>query len=637
MLRRSLKIGFAILFSCYMIPMVHSQHSLQLDSVQAFPASLVSVGISIQNATPISSFQLDIPLPESLSVDPGSVILNSSRATDHLMSAAIIANNTLRVICFSLNNTPFVGNAGEVASFELLLPDQPMEAILPIENALLVNLSGQNVLDETRSGAIKSMGVLGVEINTTADSICLGTQILLEALVTGGGWNPIISWSANPSGFNEMGEIVNDQPLFTTKYLVQVNDGFQIAADSTTIFVASPPELDAGIDQFICFGENVLLAANAIGADSIHWFGGNGLFDDPFSAITTYTPSVADLQQGSVWLGIEAIGSAQCDSATDSLLILLNAPPEAEAGADFIVQIGENYQNTDASVLHTDSLFWLSNGDGVFNDHLLLHPIYSPGERDILNGQVSLWIHAIGDSPCEDAVDSLHLLILRSGDNTMQLPQMSANTYDTVTIALSVENRTSFSSFSANILLADGLSWLEGGEQLTDRALDHQMTTQYAGQQLNITVDSPSNHEFSGNNGPVLEMQVITGNTPGSFIIDIISASLINLTGVDVLTDVINGELTLLLVGNQNIETIDNSFKVSYQKAQKRIDIELPEACELQIAAYSIDGKLLHSSQQHLSEGSHQIPLSDLTKPCIIQINIIRQNQTSIQKTLKIW
>jgi len=620
-----------------MIPMVHSQHILQLDSVQGFPTSLVSVGISIQNATPITSFQLDIPFPESLSIDPNSVVLNSSRAIDHLVSAAIISNNTLRVICFSLNNTPFVGNAGEVASFELLLPNQPMEAILPIENALLVNLSGQNVLNETRSGAIKAMGVLEVEINTATDSICLGTQISLEALVTGGGWNPIISWSSIPNGFNEMGETVNDQPLFSTKYLVQVNDGFQLAADSTSVFVASPPEVDAGADQVICFGEHVLLAANAIGADSIHWFGGNGLFDDPFSVITSYTPSAADLQQGSFWLGIEAIGSVYCNTATDSLMILLNVPPEAEAGVNCIVQIGATYQNTDASVLHSDSLFWLSIGDGDFNDHLLLHPTYSPGGRDILNGQTVLHFHAIGNPPCEEATDSLFLLFLRSGDNTMQLPQMSANTYDTVTIALSVENRTSFSSFSANILLADGLSWLEGAEQLTERALDHQITAQYAGQQLNINVESPGNHEFSGNNGPVLQLQVVTGSTPGSFIIDIISASLINLTGVDVLTDVINGELTLLLVGNQNIENIDNSFKVSYQKAQKLIDIKLPEACELQIAAYSITGKLLHSSQQYLSEGNHQIPLSELTKPCIIQINIIRQNQTRIQKTLKIW
>ncbi len=252
MLRKSLLYGLLLIFSCCFSQQLNAQYILALDSVQAFPGNQVSIGISIQNAGPVTSFQCDIPLPSSVGIDPQSVELNPARSVDHLISAAIVQDTVLRILCFSINNTPFNGNQGEVAGFVLSLPNGIMEAPLPLSNALIANLDGQNVITATRYGAIKTMGPLHVEIVATDDSLCQGTIISLEATVTGGGWHPVLLWSSDPPGFDAVGASVSDEPISSQLYIINVDDGFQTAADTHAILVFEPPWVEAGEDQLIC-------------------------------------------------------------------------------------------------------------------------------------------------------------------------------------------------------------------------------------------------------------------------------------------------------------------------------------------------------------------------------------------------
>lgn len=74
----------------------------------------------------IVAFQADIILPEGFGYVPGSAFLNPLRSAGHLFNANVLpGTNTLRMIAFSLTNTAFNGNSGNIASFTLTTPDIP--------------------------------------------------------------------------------------------------------------------------------------------------------------------------------------------------------------------------------------------------------------------------------------------------------------------------------------------------------------------------------------------------------------------------------------------------------------------------------------------------------------------------------
>jgi hypothetical protein len=644
MARKILLYGFLLFFSCCLSSQLSAQYILELDSVQAFPGDQVSLGISIQNAGPVTSFQCDIPLPSAVGIDPQSVELNPARSVDHLISATIVQDTVLRILCFSMNNTPFNGNQGEVATFELSLPAIIMDAPLPLTNALIANVIGQNVITASHDGAIQTMGPLSVEILATADSLCLGTTITLEASVSGGGWHPVFSWSSDPPGYSAVGASVIDEPESSQLYIVNVDDGFQTAADTHAIVVFEPPWVEAGEDQLICFGETVGLNAAFGGADSLLWSGGNGSFDDPNSATTVYVPSPEDLTLTEIWLTVQAFGSMLCEQATDSLLLSLSSPALADAGADYVVPLNAFYENTDAMISGADSLFWTSSGDGSFDNASLLHPTYLPGTRDVLNGEVRLRLHAIPSAPCEAVSDSLQLIVLREGDNIMQLPALSANPNDTIILSLDIENRTTFNSFNCSMLLPEGMSWIVSTAQLTNRAADHQLSLEQTGQQLNCTAASPTNQAFNGNTGSVLQIQIITSMLPGSYPLEIIGGSMINEIGNEVLTDLVNGELILLIVGEDQFYSLESPLELRYFRQQQQLEIILKESCELHLALYSLSGYLTGEIHNFFSKGIYHIALKDIEhrhvntqRGRIIRVSMHQSNQVKIYKTLKLW
>lgn len=56
-----------------------------------------------------------------------------------------------------------------------------------------------------------------------------------------------------------------------------------------------------------------------------------------------------------------------------------------------------------------DEIFWMSGGDGVFNDPLILNPVYSPGIIDIQSGGVRLFLNVIANG--DTLTDSFFLRI----------------------------------------------------------------------------------------------------------------------------------------------------------------------------------------------------------------------------------
>lgn len=144
-------------------------------------------------------------------------------------------------------------------------------------------------------------------VNVTADqTICLGSAATLSA--TGGttyNWSPTTGLSSsnvsNPSA----------SPTSTTPYTVTVMDANGCTANDMIVVTVNPlPNVDAGLDQTICYGASTSLSAS--GAMTYNWSPGTGL-----SSTTASNPSANPTSTTSYTVtGTDASGCVANDMVT---------------------------------------------------------------------------------------------------------------------------------------------------------------------------------------------------------------------------------------------------------------------------------------------------------------------------------
>ena len=176
--------------------------------------------------------------------------------------------------------------------------------------------------------------------------------------------------------------------------------------DSITVF--------AGVDTTICEGNGYTLAdATASNYSSLLWTtSGTGSFSDTTILHPLYSPSGDDINNGSVYLKLTAYDNPGCSPESDSMLLTIQALPEAYAGNDGSVCETGMYFLGDATGNVYDSLLWTTTGDGTFTDPHNLHPYYSPGPNDASVGSTTLILTLYGAAPCVATdSDSLELTI----------------------------------------------------------------------------------------------------------------------------------------------------------------------------------------------------------------------------------
>ncbi len=99
-------------------------YSMTVANLSAKKDSGAEISVSIDNEAAILGFQCDITLPEGVTIDPAEdgdgyeCVLNESRCSDHIVATRSVATkeNTVRILVFSLSNTPIDGNSGVVFS-----------------------------------------------------------------------------------------------------------------------------------------------------------------------------------------------------------------------------------------------------------------------------------------------------------------------------------------------------------------------------------------------------------------------------------------------------------------------------------------------------------------------------------------
>ena len=119
-------------------------------------------------------------------------------------------------------------------------------------------------------------GALSVNISATSDQICLGETTLLSATASGGSGQYSYTWT-DPDDSLGTGTEIEVTPEENTVYTVLVDDGFSQVTDTFLISVNPLPIVDAGEDQFFCFGEeNSQHCGNEVPGASYLWTHSDG-------------------------------------------------------------------------------------------------------------------------------------------------------------------------------------------------------------------------------------------------------------------------------------------------------------------------------------------------------------------------
>jgi hypothetical protein len=99
------------------------------------------------------------------------------------------------------------------------------------------------------------------------------------------------------------------------------------------------------------------------------------------------------------------------NTVTEEVGIVVNPAPVVYAGADTLISAGNTYLIQDSQAEHCLGLEWATQGDGYFDDNLILHPEYTPGQGDISAGKATLSLTGFPLAACDAVTDSMNLFI----------------------------------------------------------------------------------------------------------------------------------------------------------------------------------------------------------------------------------
>lgn len=257
-------------------------------------------------------------------------------------------------------------------------------------------------------------------------STCTGLGALIQGTATGPNSNNVI-WSGGTGVFSNF---TND----TAYYNPSLNDaglGFVnlvLTMNGTptcpTIFDIVPLTVElgaiasAGVDVNICGGGGAPIILNGnvsgLGTSGTWSTNGSGSFGDATALSTVYTPSAADLTNGSVVIYLTTDDPAgNCPPAIDSLVATFSTQATLNVQFQNTICAGTNVNLNVAATGSISAYQWTTpNGTGTFTNPTSANAQYTPSAADIAAGSVIFIVNGTAPAPCNNvsATDTIQII-----------------------------------------------------------------------------------------------------------------------------------------------------------------------------------------------------------------------------------
>lgn len=186
--------------------------------------------------------------------------------------------------------------------------------------------------------------------------------------------------------------------------------------DCINVTIAASPEVNAGSELSVCANEPVFLNdATAENYSTLQWSTmGDGAFVNPNALNTVYLPGMSDLTAGSVQLCLNASALEVCTNMdTDCIEIQFIHAPGINLSSERSL-VYEDYDVDNGKWLPVEfgntvsgdyqSIIWMTNGDGTFDDATAESPAYFPGLNDSWNGEIVIYVNIEPLADCHNPV-----------------------------------------------------------------------------------------------------------------------------------------------------------------------------------------------------------------------------------------
>ncbi|MCB9016976.1 MAG: gliding motility-associated C-terminal domain-containing protein, partial [Lentimicrobiaceae bacterium] len=186
-----------------------------------------------------------------------------------------------------------------------------------------------------------------------------------------------------------------------------------VVTDELVLTISRQVIVNAGADASICEGTAYILEdATSQYAQSLLWTSsGTGFFNNPSLINPTYTPSQADIINGSVVLTLTGNPTSPCAIDIDQMILTISRQAVVNAGSDGYTCETAPFTITSATAAIYSSLQWTTSGTGEFVNPAVLNAVYQPSAADVAAGSVTLTLTAQSNAPCGEAIDAMTLFI----------------------------------------------------------------------------------------------------------------------------------------------------------------------------------------------------------------------------------
>jgi hypothetical protein len=296
----------------------------------------------------------------------------------------------------------YTPTAGEIASGSLTL------TLTSTGNGLCNAVTSQTTISFTPAPVVNAGADVSVCSNNAAVTLNGTVTVASGGIWTGGSGTYVPSASALNVTYTPTAAEISSGSITLT--LTSTGNGNCSPVSDTRIITFTPsPTANAGANQNVCANNAIVSLAGSVSvATGGSWSGGLGIFTPNANTLNaTYTPTAADIANGSITLTLTTTGNGGCNAVTDVMTINIGPAPIVNAGANQSVCSNNAVINLNGSVVNAGGGTWSGGAGTFFPSASFLSAAYTPTAGEIASGSLTLTLTSTANGLCNPVSDDV--------------------------------------------------------------------------------------------------------------------------------------------------------------------------------------------------------------------------------------